>query len=62
MLGLDLLPSRECLKVDIDGAKPSPERPWSINIGRARPRDAGSEATIFVPSGRAPRIGRFITT
>ena len=36
---------------DIDGSKPTPERPWSIN-SRSRSRDAGSEATIFVPSGK----------
>jgi hypothetical protein len=37
---------------DIQGDPPTVEKPWNVNVGRARTRDEGSEATIFVPAGK----------
>ena len=36
---------------DIDGDKPSAEKPWNLNVCRSRVRDAASELSIFVPAG-----------
>lgn len=37
---------------DIEGDRPSAEKPWSLNVCRSRMRDTGSEISIFVPSGK----------
>jgi hypothetical protein len=37
---------------DIEGDKPSADKAWSLNVCRSRPRDAATESSIFVPSGK----------